>query len=143
MLEAPKAPVRRIAELGAGTGIATELLLRESAKCGPLQSLQAFDPSPGMLSQLVAKLGDDQHGLVAELKRSGHLSPSATVTAAPGAFDTFDAGDAVDLVVVAQAWHWCPDFNRALAHIAASLRPGGVLALLWNLEDRDGGASLC
>jgi len=39
--------------------------------------------------------------------------------------------------VLTQAWHWCPDFNAALTHIAGSLRPGGVLALIWNLEDRD------
>lgn len=36
-----------------------------------------------------------------------------------------------------QAWHWCPNFNLALSSISKSLKPGGILALIWNLEDRE------
>jgi SAM-dependent methyltransferase len=35
-----------------------------------------------------------------------------------------------------QAFHWCPDFARASAEFGRILKPGGVLALIWNLEDR-------
>ncbi|MGH3495826.1 MAG: class I SAM-dependent methyltransferase, partial [Sciscionella sp.] len=40
----------------------------------------------------------------------------------------------VDLVVVAQAFHW---FNQpqALPEIGRVLRPGGVLCLVWNVAD--------
>lgn len=43
---------------------------------------------------------------------------------------------AVDAVFVGQAFHWF-DRDVALAEIARVLRPGGVLAVLWNGEDPD------
>lgn len=142
LLAAPGTRSPRVVEVGAGTGIATRLLLQESAHVGGLSSLAAFDPSLGMLKHLRRTLGNDEAGLVADLKAQGQLRPDTRVWAAEGAFDDFQAGCDNDLVVIAQAWHWCPDFDAALRHIAASLRPGGVLALLWNLEDRDAGTSL-
>lgn len=36
-----------------------------------------------------------------------------------------------------QAFHWCPDYNSASAEFARALKPGGVVAFVWNLEDRD------
>lgn len=143
ILDAPKAtrPLR-IAEVGAGTGIATRLLLEGGARHGGIARLDAFDPSDGMLQHLRASLfgASGARGVVDALKERGQLARDAAVRAEEGAFDSFDAGADNDLVVIAQAWHWCPDFDKALAHIAHALRPGGVLALLWNLEDREGAA---
>ncbi|WFD37223.1 uncharacterized protein MJAP1_000165 [Malassezia japonica] len=140
MLSAPRArgPLR-IAEVGAGTGIATRLLLEGAHSHGGLARMHAFDPSTGMLHHLQQSLfgTPDGPGLVEKLKLEGKLASDAQVLIGEGAFDSFQAGADNDLVVIAQAWHWCPDFDQALAHIATQLRPGGVLALVWNLEDRD------
>jgi SAM-dependent methyltransferase len=40
----------------------------------------------------------------------------------------------VDAVVVAQAWHWF-DHARAAAEVARVVRPGGHVALLYNIRD--------
>jgi ubiquinone/menaquinone biosynthesis C-methylase UbiE len=42
-----------------------------------------------------------------------------------------------DLVIVAQAFHWCPDHTAALKEFARVLAPGASVALVWNLEDRE------
>ena len=44
------------------------------------------------------------------------------------------AAAAVDVVVSAQAFHWF-DLDRALPEIARVLKPGGRIALVWNLRD--------
>ena len=44
------------------------------------------------------------------------------------------ADGSVDVVLVAQAWHWV-DPARAVPEVARVLRPGGRLGLLWNLRD--------
>jgi len=61
------------------------------------------------------------------------------VVVSEGTFDHtgVDAGWA-DLIVVAQAFHWCPDYDAAMAEFARVLKPDGVAVLIWNLEDRDG-----
>jgi SAM-dependent methyltransferase len=40
----------------------------------------------------------------------------------------------VDVVTVAQAWHWV-DVERAVPEVARVLRPGGTLGLVWNVRD--------
>lgn len=42
----------------------------------------------------------------------------------------------VKVPIVSQAFHWCPDYDAAAAEFARILKPGGKVALIWNLEDR-------
>ncbi len=66
----------------------------------------------------------------AECRRA---SPSGVVVAGSAEALPFSAGT-FDLVTVAQAFHWFEPV-RALHEIARILRPGGVLALVWNERD--------
>ena len=142
----------QVVELGPGTGISTRALLKRSgalhkqdpAQHGGTTRYQGFEPSEGMRSHFTRAVLNE---FVPELQAEGSLPsvPKWLGSIRDGAFDAFadQATDANgqtgqnDLVLIAQAWHWSSDFDKALKEIAASLRPGGVLALLWNLEDRE------
>lgn len=113
-LEALAGPLRgaRVCEVGAGTGIATRALQDRGA------NVLAVDLGAAMLARLRARAG-----------------------AAPAAVADAHAlplpGSSVDLVCVAQAWHWvCVD--AAAAEVARVLRPGGSLAVWWNDIDAEG-----
>jgi ubiquinone/menaquinone biosynthesis C-methylase UbiE len=100
---------RTVLDLGAGTGKLTRALVARGLE------VIAVDPSPKMLEQLTASL------------------PGATVH--EGTAEDIPLADAsVDAVLVAQAWHWV-DQDVALPSVARVLKPGGTLALVWNLRD--------
>ena len=99
----------RVADIGAGTGKLTATLVRLGAE------VTAVEPDPQML---------------AELRRA-----MPAVRSAPGSAEEIPLPDAsVDAVLAGQAMHWF-DMDRALPEIARVLRPGGVLAGLWNVDD--------
>jgi SAM-dependent methyltransferase len=102
---------RRALDLGAGTGKLTRELL------GRGLDVTAVDPSTGMLD---------------ELRRVLPGVPVLTGTA-----ERIPLPDkAVDVVLVAQAWHWV-DRARAVPEVARVLSPGGTLGLIWNLRDEN------
>ena len=100
---------RRVLDLAAGTGKLTGVLLAEG------HQVTAVEPDEEMLSELVRR-----HGGVRALPGSAERIPLPDGT--------------VDAVLVGQAFHWF-DPARALPEIARVLRPGGVIAGLWNSED--------
>lgn len=102
-----------------------------------IASLTTIEPSAGMRSHFESAIASGPNSLKHEMQDKGLLSPSASITLEDGAFENFDAGEKNDAVVVAQAWHWCQDWDGALQQVAKALRPNGILALIWNLEDRE------
>lgn len=114
------APVN-IVEIGSGTGIFTRALFAHPEWRESIGELRAVEPSEGMRSVFSKTV----------------LDPRAT--AVEGTFDHTNVEDGwADLVVIAQAYHWCPDYDKASAEFARILKPKGVVVLVWNLEDREG-----
>lgn len=99
----------RVLDLGAGTGKLTATLVSVGA------DVIAVEPDPAMLGELRRGLPE--------------------VRALPGRAEAIPLPDAsVDAVLAGNALHW---FDLAVAgpEIARVLRPGGVLAGLWNVVD--------
>ncbi|MFJ3923650.1 class I SAM-dependent methyltransferase [Streptomyces sp. NPDC090022] len=101
----------RVADVGAGTGIATALLHARGAR------VLAVEPGDGMAAELRRTLP-----AVPLVRGDGDRLPLAS-----GAFD---------LLTYAQAWHWT-DPQRSLPEARRVLRPGGALALWWNDTDTE------
>jgi ubiquinone/menaquinone biosynthesis C-methylase UbiE len=103
------APERRVCDLAAGTGKLTRLLVPRATE------VVAVEPVAAMRDELA------------------RTAPEAEIL--EGTAESIPLPDAsVDVVTVAQAFHWF-DAPRALAEIARVLRPGGGLAILWNERD--------
>jgi SAM-dependent methyltransferase len=99
----------RVLDLGAGTGLLTDVLLAAG------HEVVAVDPSPPMLAQLRDRLPQ--------------------VRTAEGGAEALPLPDAsVDAVVAGQAAHWF-DPAPAAAELRRVLRPGGVVGLVWNTRD--------
>ncbi|MEV6165096.1 class I SAM-dependent methyltransferase [Streptomyces sp. NPDC052052] len=99
----------RVADIGAGTGLATALLHARGAR------VIAVEPGQGMASQF--RLGLPEVPLV--------LGDGNNLPLASGA---------IDILTYAQAWHWT-DQRRSVPEALRVLRPGGALALWWNDSD--------
>lgn len=100
---------RSAADLGAGTGKFTALLLERGLE------VTAVDPSADMLAQL-------------------HLACPGAITRTGTAEATGLPDLAFDVVSAAQAWHWV-DPVAGSTEAARILRPLGTLALVWNQLD--------
>ncbi|HEX7083087.1 MAG TPA: methyltransferase domain-containing protein [Gaiellaceae bacterium] len=105
-------PGRRVVDLAAGTGKLTRLLVPSGAK------IVAVEPLAEMRALLERVLpGVETIDAIAE--------------------ELPFADGAVDVVTVAQAFHWF-DHARALPELHRVLRPdGGLLVLVWNTRDLD------
>lgn len=101
----------RIADVGAGTGILTGMLLETGA------TVYAVEPNREMRE-------------AAEELLDGHRK-LLLVDGTAEATGLFDGG--IDLIVAAQAFHWF-DPVRARAEFVRILRRSGLVALVWNVR---------
>lgn len=101
----------RVADVGAGTGMATAALHARGAR------VVAVEPGEGMAAQFRRALPG-----VPLVRGTGDALPLAPAS--------------VDLLTYAQSWHWT-DPARALPQALRVLRPGGALALWWNTDALD------
>jgi SAM-dependent methyltransferase len=102
----PVAADSTVLDIGAGTGKLTRVL---AARYAHVIALEPLTEMRAILEQRVLK-----------------------AEALPGAAEAIPLGDAsVDAVFTGQAFHWFAN-DLAVAEIARVLRPGGVLARMWN-----------
>jgi SAM-dependent methyltransferase len=107
--ESGAAEGRTLLELGAGTGKLTRVLTGHGAR------VIALEPLAGMRAVLAVS------------------APEAEpLEAVAEEIPLRDAS--VDAVIAAQAYHWF-DPVKATAEVARVLRPGGLVALVWNARD--------
>ncbi|GAA3806565.1 class I SAM-dependent methyltransferase [Cellulomonas soli] len=108
--------------------------------CVPPGARDAVDlaAGTGKLTARLAELGLHVTALEpSDAMRGELLAAVPGVEARPGSAERTGLPDGVaDVVTVAQAWHWF-DETAASAEIARVLRPGGTLAVLWNVRDPD------
>lgn len=100
-----------MADIGAGTGIATALLRERGAH------VLAVEPGDAMAAQLRRALPG-----IPVVRGDGNALPFAAASH--------------DLLTYAQSWHWT-DTDRSVPEALRVLRPGGVLALWWNMDSAD------
>ena len=103
-----------VADIGAGTGIFTRLLLQSGAR------VIGVEPNDGMRAAADHELGD--------LPKYVSCSGSAEET---GLDDS-----SVDLITAAQSFHWFRQ-QEARDEFVRVLRPGGYVALIWNARRTD------
>lgn len=105
-----------VADIGSGTGIFTRLLLEQ------FNTVWAVEPNQAMREEAERLSGS----------RAGFKSVDGTSS------HTGLADASVDLITVAQAFHW---FNQEEARLEFRriLKPEGVIALVWNKRKGDSG----
>lgn len=99
-----------IADIGSGTGISTELFLRNGNR------VYGVEPNREMREKAEQLLGD----------AGGKFASIAGTAEATGLPDS-----SVNMVVAGQAFHWF-DPARSRAEFTRILRPGGIVVLFWN-----------
>jgi len=102
-------PSSIIADIGSGTGISSELLLRNG------NTVYGIEPNKEM-----REAGEE---LLRDYPKFHSITGTAENTTLP------DAG--IDLIVAGQAFHWF-DVAKARIEFKRILKPGGWVVLIWN-----------
>ncbi|MBW8012879.1 MAG: class I SAM-dependent methyltransferase [Chloroflexi bacterium] len=106
-------PESVIADVGSGTGILSKLFLDNG------NPVYGIEPNAAMRAA-----GEEFLNGYAQFTR---LEASAEATSLPD--------NSVDFITAGQAFHWF-EYPKAKVEFQRILKPGGVLALLWNVRDQ-------
>ena len=110
------APVSRVAELGPGPGVGLEALLAQF----PDAQVWGIDRSSVMLSQ--------------SRKRNRAAVTAGRLTLLEGGVPTLGASAPADIVMANHVLYFWPDPTAELTELRSFLRPGGLLALGYQLR---------
>ena len=105
---------QRIADIGSGTGLFAELLLVKGYR------VTCIEPNPEMRKAAEDKLGN-YPGFSSRKHRAEHTGLRSS---------------SVDLITVAQAFHWM-DAAVTKSEFQRILKPGGHIVLAWNIRKTD------
>ena len=103
-----------VADIGSGTGISAEMLLKAGFA---VTGVEPNGPMRGAAERLLA-----------------HYPKFSSVDGT--ARDTTLSGHSVDLILAAQAFHWFAK-GETREEFSRILKPGGTIALLWNVRQLD------
>ena len=112
-------PGSKVADIGSGTGIFSKLLLEAGAE------VFAVEPNAEMRAAAESMLGASS--------RFHSIGEPAEATCLEA--------QSMDLIVAAQAFHWF-DRQRVREEFIRILKPGGSIALIWNVRQTDSSAFL-
>ncbi len=107
-------PSKLIADIGCGTGISSELFLKNG------NTVFGVEPNDSMRAAAIEYLAEFPH-----------FNPVAAT-----AENTTLQDDSVDMVVAGQAFHWF-DLERTKKEFKRVLKPGGSIVLIWNERQLD------
>jgi ubiquinone/menaquinone biosynthesis C-methylase UbiE len=104
----------QVLEIGVGTGIATEALLKSGA------TFVGIEPGQNLLRIAQKKLGEQ-----------------ARITLVNQPFEEYQTDQVFDVVLSATAFHWLSKSDK-YQRVTELLKPGGQLVIMWNSFCRNG-----
>lgn len=107
-------PASLVADIGSGTGILAEIFLKNG------NTVYGIEPNKEM-----REAGE---GLLGQYANFHSVAGTAEATTLPDS--------SVDFVTAGQAFHWF-DHKKARTEFARILKPGGWVALVWNMRQVD------
>jgi SAM-dependent methyltransferase len=104
-----------VADVGSGTGISTDLLLRLGCQ------VYAVEPNAAMRQAAETRFSGETHFHSVAARAESTTLPDASM----------------DAIIAGQAFHWF-DRDQTRREFARVLRPSGLVALFWNTRRVDG-----